>query len=67
MPFACKDCTYRGATTGKAGECLACGSHNIENRPYVERVEKTPSRWRIALLIALWTYLIATIIWKLVN
>ena len=66
MTYLCKDCSYRGITSGQAGQCPACGSFNLA-RTRREEDEKTPGKWRLALLGALWVYLIGLIIWKLNN
>lgn len=64
MAYHCKDCSYRGVTSGQAGECPACGSYNITHA--IQREEKAPpARWRLVLLVSLWVYLIGLIIWKL--
>ena len=64
MKYHCTDCTYSGRTSGRAGECPACGSHALVRRK--QRVAENPrSRWRIGLLVALWAYLIIHVFWKL--
>lgn len=67
MPFVCDDCSHRGVKTGNLGECLACGSYNIRKRPYIYRDEKPLPKWRLALLAALWAYLIGAVAFKLVG
>ena len=64
MTFLCKDCSYRGITSGQAGECPACGSFDLARASRKED-EKPPGKWRLVVLGALWAYLIALIIWKL--
>ena len=66
MIYTCKDCSYRGKTSGQGGSCLACGSFNIGRTSSAEENPK-PGKLRIVLLIGLWAYLIALIIWKLLN
>lgn len=66
MIYTCKDCSYRGETSGQAGACLACGSHNLKTNS--REVEKPkPGKLRMALLAGLWIYLIALIVWKLYH
>ena len=65
MSYYCKDCSYRGISSGRDGGCPACGSFNISR---VKREEKEPpGKRRLVLLIALWAYLIGMIIWKLYH
>lgn len=64
MTYLCKDCSYRGITSGQAGQCPACGSFNLAGTTR-EEVEKPPGKWRLVLLAALWIYLMGLIIWKL--
>ena len=66
MTIYCKDCSYRGKTSGQGGECPACGSFNLTRGQTVNEQEPHP-RWRLVLLVGLWTYLIAMIIWKLLH
>lgn len=68
MPFYCNDCTHRGVKTTNAGQCPACGSHNIAQRSFfVREPEKPPPKWRLPLLIVLWGYLLFSIAWKLLT
>ncbi|MDH4040443.1 MAG: hypothetical protein OEV88_07295 [Gammaproteobacteria bacterium] len=64
MNYTCKDCSYRGKTSGQDGSCLACGSFNLARKP-VPKENPRSGKVRITLLIGLWIYLIALIIWKL--
>lgn len=64
MAYYCNDCSYRGTTSGQAGECQACGSFNI-SRGQVAEKEAPPGKIRLVILVALWAYLIGMIIWKL--
>ena len=32
MEYYCRDCSYRGNTSGQLGECPACGSFNMGKR-----------------------------------
>ena len=66
MAYHCKDCSYRGVKSGQLGECPACGSFNIGRESSAEEKPR-PGKLRITLLIGLWAYLIALIIWKLFN
>jgi DNA-directed RNA polymerase subunit RPC12/RpoP len=66
MTIYCKDCSYRGKTSGQGGECPACGSFNLTRGQPVKEQEPHP-KWRLVLLVGLWTYLIAMIIWKLLH
>mgnify|MGYP001546927877 CR=1 FL=1 len=66
MTYFCKDCSYRGKTSGQGGECPACGSHQLVGGK-IKEDEPPPPRWRLYLLIGLWTYLIGHITWKLLN
>jgi hypothetical protein len=64
MIYTCKDCSYRGKTSGQDGSCLACGSFNLVRQPTAQETPR-PGKLRLGLLISLWVYLIALIIWKL--
>ncbi len=64
MNYTCKDCSYRGKSSGQDGACLACGSFNIA-RTRSQEEKPRPGKLRLALLVALWVYLIGLIIWKL--
>lgn len=66
MKYYCSDCSYRGNTGGQSGECPACGSYNLTLRQRPQE-QAPPPRWRLVVLIGLWAYLIALIIWKLVH
>ena len=66
MAYYCTDCSYRGTTSGQVGECPACGSFNISNTQKSKK-EKPQRKVQLAILVALWTYLIALIAWKLNN
>jgi hypothetical protein len=66
MKYYCTDCSYSGSTSGQSGECPACGSFSLVRRKKEEEAPP-PSKWRLALLIGLWSYLIILIIWKLSN
>ena len=69
MLYTCKDCSYRGKKSGQDGSCPARGSLNISLKSVAQ--EKPgggkPGKLRMALLIGLWAYLSALIIWKLVH
>ncbi len=68
MAYICKDCSYRGVSSAASGQCPACGSfHLAVQSARIEADDKTPARWRIALLIVLWTILLVMIAWKLLN
>lgn len=64
MAYHCPDCSYRGASTGAAGECPACGSFAISRKIRPEE-KPPPAKWRLVLLAALWIYLLGHILWKL--
>ena len=64
MKYYCTDCSYRGTTSGQAGECPGCGSYSLVRRKVADD-EAPPPKWRMRLLIGLWAYLIVLIIWKL--
>ena len=66
MNYYCKGCSYRGKTSGSGGECPACGSFNLTRGGKTEE-QPTPAKWRLVLLIGLWSYLIIMIIWKLLH
>ena len=68
MAFYCKDCSYRGKTSGQGGQCPACGSFNV-SAGGVSRGEKPegPPRWHKIALVASWSLLAIVIIWKLVR
>lgn len=66
MPYTCKDCSYRGKSSGQEGKCPACGSYNIGTAK-ADSQKKPRGKFRLVLLILLWAYLIAHITWKLVH
>lgn len=66
MAYFCKDCSYRGVTSGQLGECPACGSYNMERRLVVKDEQQPPAKWRLQLLFTLWGVLIVMIIGKLI-
>ena len=66
MAYYCSDCSYRGNTSGQGGECPACGSYNLTRGQQAES-DPPPAKWRLVLLVGLWTYLFALIIWKLLS
>jgi hypothetical protein len=65
MAYYCKDCSYRGITSGQGGECPACGSYRIHRETAVTEKKKPPGKLRPILLVILWAYLIVHLIWKL--
>jgi hypothetical protein len=65
MAYFCKDCSYRGKSSGPDGGCPACGSFNFGRG--TKKETRAPSKWRLRLLIGLWTWLIVMIIWKVIN
>ncbi len=64
MKYYCRACSYSGNASGTSGECPGCGSYALV-RSKREAAAEAPPKWRLALLIGLWTYLIILIIWKL--
>ena len=64
MIYTCKDCSYRGKSSGQGGGCPACGSFNLAGKISAPAARKS-GKLRVILLIALWGYLFALIIWKL--
>ena len=64
MAYSCSACSYRGQTTGTAGECPACGSYDLK-RKLLQQPEAPPSKWRIYLLVALWSCFIGLVAWKI--
>lgn len=67
MSYHCKDCSYRGKVSGKAGECPACGSFNLTIRDGGESDQPEPKKWRLVLVFVLWGYFLVHIIWKLLS
>jgi hypothetical protein len=65
MAFHCKDCSYRGISSGQDGSCPACGSFNVSGRKVEEPAPGKYARLRLALLVCLWLYIAILIIWKL--
>ena len=65
MAYFCTDCSYRGKVSGQVGECPACGSFNLVKRQTTVEAKPPPGKWRLVVLVLLWGYLIAMIIWKL--
>jgi predicted ATP-dependent serine protease len=66
MAYYCRDCSYRGKSSGQGGKCLACESYNIQYLK-VEVEEKPRSKVYMVILVSLWTYLVALILWKLMH
>jgi predicted ATP-dependent serine protease len=66
MAYYCKDCSYRGKTSGQLGECPACGSYNIVKRSQARKEQTSPAKWRLVVLVLLWTLFIALILRKLI-
>jgi predicted ATP-dependent serine protease len=66
MQYFCKDCSYRGNLSGQDGACPACGSFKV-SRESNEPTGSTQAagRWRMTLLVTLWTWLIVMVAWKL--
>jgi DNA-directed RNA polymerase subunit RPC12/RpoP len=64
VKYYCSDCSYSGNTSGHAGECPACGSFALVRRKKEEETAPPP-KWRLALLIGLWSCLIILVIRKL--
>ncbi len=67
MAFLCNDCSYKGKRSGISGQCPACGSFNVTVSKRKTEEEESPAKWRLVLLIFLWSFLILLIIWKLVS
>ena len=67
MAYHCKDCSYRGVKSGHLGECPACGSRNLEKHSVKFNEQAPQAKWRLAILVLLWTFLIVLIIGKLVR
>lgn len=65
MIYTCKDCSYRGKSVGQDGSCPACGSFALSRGNSNPPAKPISGKLRIILLVGLWTYLIALIIWKL--
>ena len=63
MAFACKDCSYRGTTSGPTGGCPACGSFNFGRE--IRQEKPPPGKLRLILLVLLWLYLFGMILWEL--
>ncbi len=64
MTYRCRDCSYKGPTSGPAGECPGCGSFAL-SRERAQEAERHSPRWRLLLLAGLWTCLIILIVRKL--
>jgi hypothetical protein len=65
MEYYCRECSYRGNTSGQLGECPACGSFDIGKRKPKAEEKGSRGTLRLVILAALWVYLIAHIVWKL--
>lgn len=66
MAYFCKDCSYRGKSSGQGGKCPACGSANISaGREKHLRSEGSP-RWHKVALVTTWSLLLLLIARKLV-
>lgn len=66
MQYFCKDCSYRGNASGQDGACPACGSFKVgrESSEATGRIQAA-GKWRMTLLVSLWTALIVMVAWKL--
>ena len=67
MAYFCKDCSYRGKTSGQGGQCPACGSFNIAAERLAPAEQEGPPRWHKITLVASWSLLLVLIVWKLVT
>ena len=66
MSYLCKDCSYRGKSSGQGGACPACGSYDFNIlRDTSGDTEGGHGRVRLAILGLLWAWLIGLILWKL--
>lgn len=66
MAYYCHDCSYRGKKRGAGGQCPACDSFDFKLEGSGDKAEQPNNpAWRLALVIALWAYLIGHIWWKL--
>lgn len=70
MAYICKDCSYRGKRGGELGGCPACGSFNM----VLEGAEpagqdKPPGNpaLRMKILVGLWVFFFALVIFKLLE
>ena len=64
MIYTCNDCSYRGKASAGVGSCPACGSFNMTSAPAAVARNTKSARVRVALLAALWIYLVALLVWK---
>ena len=67
MAYYCKACSYRGMKSGHLGECPACGSYDIVKDSAAAKEKTVPTKWRLVVLVLLWSCLAIMIIEKLVN
>ena len=67
MAYFCKDCSYRGKTSGQGGQCPACGSFNIAAERLAPAEQEGPPRWHKIALVASWSLLLVLIVWKLLT
>lgn len=65
MAYLCKECGHRTMTSGNMGECPACGGYDLVKRDLVLKEKELPKKWRLVLLVGLWSYLLVLIIRKL--
>lgn len=65
MAYICTDCSYRGSTSGQDGRCPACDSPNYRRAAQNTDEKPAPSKWRLAVLVLLWGYLVGLIGTKL--
>ncbi|PLW67592.1 hypothetical protein C0039_16275 [Pseudohalioglobus lutimaris] len=67
MAYLCKDCSYRGKTSGQGGQCPACGSFNITAQRVAAQNQEGPPLWHKIALVASWSLLLILILWKLIT
>jgi len=65
MAITCFDCGYQSTKGTPGGKCPACDSFNLSSRHSEPPPQKARKPYQLALLIALWGYLLLLIMQKI--
>ena len=66
MSYQCNDCSFSRKGAFPQGKCPACGSFNISGGSLKKKEEESSAtkKWRMAILVASWSFLAILIINK---